>query len=113
MLTQDVDSHHLQLLLSYMYRGQVIIIITIVIINMIVFLHLHSFCTYSISFYDFVIVCYLSQVDVEEHELGGFLKTATGLQIKGLSDDQGGQVGRIHQSSLIRHVENPKVEQIH
>ena len=43
MLTQDVDSHHLQLLLSYMYRGQVTIIITIVIINMIVFLHLHSF----------------------------------------------------------------------
>jgi len=50
---KDVESHHLQLLLSYMYRGQ---------------------------------------VDVEEHELGGFLKTATGLQIKGLSDDQSGQV---------------------
>ena len=32
------------------------------------------------------------KVDVEEHELGGFLKTATGLQIKGLSDDQSGQV---------------------
>ena len=115
MLTQDVDSHHLQLLLSYMYRGQVIIIITIVIINMIVVLHLHSFCTHYFFFFDlsYRLISNLCQVDVEEHELGGFLKTATGLQIKGLSDDQGGQVGRIRQSSLIRHVENPKVEQIH
>ena len=28
-------------------------------------------------------------MDVEESELGGFLKTATGLQIKGLSEEQG------------------------
>ena len=27
------------------------------------------------------------QVDVEESQLAGFLKTATGLQIKGLSED--------------------------
>jgi len=32
---------------------------------------------------------YRGQVDVEESELGGFLKTATGLQIKGLSEEQG------------------------
>ena len=67
------------------------------------------------DFFDlsYCLISHLCQVDVEEHELGGFLKTATGLQIKGLSDDQGGQVGRIHQASLIRHVKNPKVEQIH
>ena len=40
-----------------------------------------------------IIIYILVKVDVEEHELGGFLKTATGLQIKGLSDDQSGQVG--------------------
>jgi hypothetical protein len=28
-------------------------------------------------------------VDVEESQLAGFLKTATGLQIKGLSEEQG------------------------
>ena len=32
MMTQDVESHHLQLLLSYMYRGQVKIIIIVVVI---------------------------------------------------------------------------------
>ena len=40
-----------------------------------------------------IMIIMLAKVDVEEHELGGFLKTATGLQIKGLSDDQSGQVG--------------------
>ena len=40
-----------------------------------------------------IVIFILAKVDVEEHELGGFLKTATGLQIKGLSDDQSGQVG--------------------
>ena len=40
------------------------------------------------------------KVDVEEHELGGFLKTATGLQIKGLSDDQSGQVITFKETSF-------------
>ena len=39
-----------------------------------------------------IILITIIKVDVEEQELGGFLKTATGLQIKGLSDDQSGQV---------------------
>ena len=34
-----------------------------------------------------------SQVDVEESQLAGFLKTATGLQIKGLSEDHKPRVG--------------------
>ena len=49
-----------------------------------------------------IIIFILVKVDVEEHELGGFLKTATGLQIKGLSDDQSGQVGN-HRLGLTDH----------
>jgi len=47
---KDVDSTHLQLLLSYMYRGE---------------------------------------VDVADNQLAEFLKTASGLQIKGLSESEG------------------------
>jgi len=50
---KDVDSTHLQLLLSYMYRGE---------------------------------------VDVADNQLGEFLKTASGLQIKGLSESDGQEV---------------------
>jgi len=46
---KDVESKHMQLLLSYMYRGE---------------------------------------VDVEDNELAEFLKTASGLQIKGLSEQE-------------------------
>jgi len=46
---KDVEAKHMQLLLSYMYRGE---------------------------------------VDVEDNELADFLKTASGLQIKGLSEQE-------------------------
>eukprot|EP00092_Neocalanus_flemingeri_P002804 GFUD01003001.1.p1 GENE.GFUD01003001.1~~GFUD01003001.1.p1 ORF type:complete len:381 (-),score=90.03 GFUD01003001.1:115-1257(-) len=46
---KDVEAKHMQLLLSYMYRGE---------------------------------------VDVEDNELAEFLKTASGLQIKGLSEQE-------------------------